>query len=218
MTPLTIFEKLHYLDQDITLWLNMHQPSGAIDSIMIFFSKIPVWFPLYAITIFFVFWKNGVVTGMEKKKHFTNAWASLIYVLLGMGLTLLLCDQTANLFKNGIERLRPCHDSYMLSNGLRILEGTGGYYGFFSGHASNAFGWAMVTSLIFRKKWYTIAIYVWAALLAISRIYVGKHYLGDILVGTVFGLFFGWLSYKICTLAIDFIKKKMSQKIQHANG
>ena len=203
-----MFERLHHLDQDITLWLNMHQPCVAIDYIMVFFSKIPVWFPLYAITIFFVFRNNRVTTGFEKKKHFNNAWASLIYVT-GMALCLLLCDQTANLFKDGIERLRPCHDSYMVSNGLRVLEGAGGFYGFFSGHASNAFGWAILTSLIFRKKWYTIAIYVWAALLAISRIYVGKHYLGDVLVGTVFGLFFGWLSYKVCSILISFIKKKI---------
>jgi membrane-associated phospholipid phosphatase len=35
---------------------------------------------------------------------------------------------------------------------------------------------------------------------AISRIFVGRHYLGDVLVGTIVGiasgLFFGWLSHK----------------------
>lgn len=206
-----MFERLHHLDQDITLWLNMHQPCVAIDYIMVFFSKIPVWFPLYAITIFFVFRNNGVNTGFEKKKHFNNAWASLIYVI-GMALCLLLCDQTANLFKDGIERLRPCHDSYMVSNGLRVLEGAGGFYGFFSGHASNAFGWAILTSLIFRKKWYSIAIFIWAAILSVSRIYVGKHFFGDVLVGTLFGLLFGWVSYKICTIAISLIKKKIIEK------
>lgn len=211
-----MFERLHHLDQDITLWLNMHQPCVAIDYIMVFFSKIPVWFPLYAITIFFVFWKNGVATGYEKKKYFNNAWASLIYVLLGMGLCLLLCDQTANLFKNGIERLRPCHDSYMISNGLRVLENPGGFYGFFSGHASNAFGWAMLTSLIFKKKWYSITIFLWASILSLSRIYVGKHFLGDIIVGMFFGMFFGWITYRLCDFAISLIKKKIIEKRQNA--
>lgn len=211
-----MFERLHHLDQDITLWLNMHQPFEAIDYIMVFFSKIPAWFPLYAITIFFVFWKNGVTTGYEKKKYFNNAWASLIYVLLGMGLCLLLCDQTANLFKNGIERLRPCHDSYMISNGLRVLENPGGFYGFFSGHASNAFGWAMLTSLIFKKKWYSITIFLWASILSLSRIYVGKHFLGDIIVGMFFGMFFGWITYRLCDFAISLIKKKIIEKRQNA--
>ena len=194
----------------------MHQPFEAIDYIMVFFSKIPAWFPLYAITIFFVFWKNGVTTGYEKKKYFNNAWASLIYVLLGMGLCLLLCDQTANLFKNGIERLRPCHDSYMISNGLRVLENPGGFYGFFSGHASNAFGWAMLTSLIFKKKWYSITIFLWASILSLSRIYVGKHFLGDIIVGMFFGMFFGWITYRLCDFAISLIKKKIIEKRQNA--
>lgn len=34
-----MFERLHHLDQDITLWLNMHQPCVAIDYIMVFFLK-----------------------------------------------------------------------------------------------------------------------------------------------------------------------------------
>ena len=39
-----------------------------------------------------------------------------------------------------------------------------------------------------------------AALVGISRIFVGKHYLGDVLVGTIvglaFGLAMGWLANK----------------------
>lgn len=205
-----MFDRLHQLDQDITLWLNMHQPSATIDSIMVFMSRIPVWIPLYLIVILWVFYDNGVRLGTERRRHFTNVWASVIYLLFGMGLTFLLCDQISNLFKDGIERLRPCHDSYMISNGLRILEARGGFYGFFSGHASNAFGWATVTSLIISRKWYTILIYIWAALVAISRIYVGKHFLGDILVGTLFGLAFGWIAYKICELLVNFITKRLT--------
>ena len=43
-------------------------------------------------------------------------------------------------------------------------------------------------------------MFTWAALVAISRIFVGKHYTGDVIVGTIVGiaagLFFGWLSHK----------------------
>lgn len=203
--------QLHHLDQDLTLWLNTHQPVEFIDSVMVFFSMIPVWIPLYVLVFFFVFRDNGVRTGFEERKHFNNIWASLIFLFLGAGLTFLLCDQTANAFKDGIERLRPCHDSYMTSNGLRILESKGGFYGFFSGHSSNAFGWAMVTSLIFRKRWYTILIFIWAAIVAISRIYVGKHYFGDILVGAFFGILFGWLCYQLCMFIINLITKRLQK-------
>ena len=47
-------------------------------------------------------------------------------------------------------------------------------------------------------KYYAWIMYTWAALVGISRIFVGKHYLGDVIVGTLVGilagLFFGWLS------------------------
>ena len=48
---------------------------------------------------------------------------------------------------------------------------------------------------------YAISMYAWATMVAISRIFVGKHYLGDVMVGIsvgiVVGLFFAWLARKI---------------------
>ena len=40
-------------------------------------------------------------------------------------------------------------------------------------------------------------LFSWAALVGISRIFVGKHFLGDVLVGTAVGLLFGWIIGKI---------------------
>lgn len=48
-------------------------------------------------------------------------------------------------------------------------------------------------------------IYSWATLVAISRIFVGKHFLGDVIVGTLVGLaigslvavFVAWISSRI---------------------
>lgn len=213
-----MIDRLHQWDQDLTLWINTHQPVGAIDSVMVFFSKIPVWIPLYLLVYLYIFYDNGVLTGLEKRKNFTNVWASLIYLVFGAGLTILLCDQTANLFKDGFERLRPCHDGYMVSNGLRILENKGGFYGFFSGHSANAFGWATVTSLIIRRKGYTWLIYIWAALVAVSRIYVGKHFLGDILVGAAFGILIGWLAYKVSEFLIKTIGKQIIKRQKARNN
>lgn len=81
----------------------------------------------------------------------------------------------------------------MIENGLHILE-KGGKYGFFSAHAANAFGLATSTFIglridnRIRYRGYGAWMFTWAALVGISRIFVGKHYLGDVLVGTLVGI------------------------------
>ena len=87
----------------------------------------------------------------------------------------------------------------MLANGLYLPGDAGGLYGFFSGHAANSFGFAASTLGIFRSderhsyKAYGWAIMIWAFLVSLSRIFLGRHFFGDILVGAVVGLLLGFL-------------------------
>ena len=60
-----------------------------------------------------------------------------------------------------------------------------------SSHAANAFGQGVLFSLVVRQtKWY---LWVFAAVVAISRVFVGVHYPGDVFVGAVIGGGYGWL-------------------------
>ena len=85
----------------------------------------------------------------------------------------------------------------MLFGGLHVLENRGSFFGFFSAHAANAFGLAMCSTVLFRYdknhsyKAFIIMIFTWAALLSLSRIFVGKHYFGDITVGAMIGCIYG---------------------------
>lgn len=70
-------------------------------------------------------------------------------------------------------------------------------YSFFSAHSSNSFSMAVFSLLYFKNKKYSYIITIWAALVAYSRIYVGKHYPVDVLCGIAFGIVMGFLCFKL---------------------
>ena len=73
----------------------------------------------------------------------------------------------------------------------------GGLYGFISSHAANAFGFATLMALIMRDKLFGWTIFFWAALAAYTRVYLGVHFISDIVPGAISGVFFGYLVYRL---------------------
>lgn len=182
------WQEVHQFDQHITLIINsLH--SGFTDPIMKTLSNIPVWIPMYVAIVAFLFIRLG--------------WKKALIVTISIALTFGFCDQFSNLIKNTVERIRPLHDSFMISNGIHVLEGGGGF-SFFSAHAANTFGLAVCSYIGFRNdkrlryRGYAAWIFFWAAVVSISRIFVGRHYLGDVIVGVIVGslagLAFGYLA------------------------
>ena len=114
----------------------------------------------------------------------------LRWLVLFSAVTLLLTDQiSSNLLKGLIERPRPCH----LLDEINLLVGCGGGFSMPSSHAANAFGQAALFAAAVRStRW---ALYTVAALVALSRVFVGVHYPGDILLGAALGCLLGWLVY-----------------------
>ena len=56
----------------------------------------------------------------------------------------------------------------------------------------------MYVVFLFRKRWLSVFIITWAVLNCYTRIYLGVHYPGDLIVGGIIGGFGGWL---FCTIA-----------------
>lgn len=184
------WQEIHRLDQDITLWINGFH-SEISDVVWTFFSNIPVWIPMYVLIIAFILRRLG--------------WRKGGIVVLSAILTVTFCSLFSHYMKELTERLRPLLDTYMLENSLHVLE-TGGKYTFFSAHSANAFGLATSTYWGLRmdnRKYdlYAIFMFTWATLVAVSRIFVGKHYMGDVLVGIcvgiVAGLLFAWIAREL---------------------
>lgn len=185
-----------HLDKSLFLFLNgLH--CAFLDPIMVFITGDFTWTPLYVVIIFFFFWKRD--------------WRWGLLALAAVLLTFALTDQlSVHLFKNTIQRLRPCHE-ISLSGMMRALENCGGQFSFISSHAANTFGLAAITSLIFAKRWYACSIFSWAAIVSYSRIYVGKHYPLDIICGAIFGILAGYCIWKLFQMADNKMYKSVNQ-------
>lgn len=206
----TTLEQLELLDKEATLAINTS--GGAFtDAVMPVFSQIKIWIPLYLIVLGIVIYRMG--------------WKAGLVVTLALVLNVVCADQLANVVKHAAARLRPCVDPWMTAHGVRVLEGGGGC-GFYSGHAANVFSFAMCSMLCLsfirsrkgamgresgknRKIFlgiYGSVIFLWAALVSISRVYCGKHFLGDITVGAFSGLITGSLLAIAAIMAVRHIK------------
>jgi undecaprenyl-diphosphatase len=189
-------EGLVQLDQQVTLWLNQHNPE-SLNGLWHLMSGVREWIPLYVFMMGVLIWRLG--------------WKKGLAVMFTLILGVVLTDQIANLCKNGTLRLRPCRDPWMIEHGVVCPDGIiGGHYSFFSGHASNAFGFATGTwaglQLNDREHnygLYGLVIMIWAALMSVSRVMLAAHYLGDVLVGSLFGMVLGFtLAYAMHKLLV----------------
>ena len=76
-----------------------------------------------------------------------------------------------------------------------------------SSHAANSLGQAFLFSLTIPRLKYHL--YVIAGIIAISRVFVGVHYPGDVLVGAMVGAVCGWL---MAVLFDQFEKRFLEEK------
>lgn len=174
-------EKILVYERDLFFMLN-GSDSPFLDRFMWLYSGKAVWLPL----AFFI-----LVVLLYKKK-----WRESILILLAIVLVITFCDQFAShVCKPIFTRFRPTHHPDFMDQVKTVFDYRGGRYGFISSHAANAFGFATFMSLLFRYRLFTWTIFFWAALTAYTRVYLGVHFISDIVPGAIAGVFFGWLVY-----------------------
>ncbi len=191
-----MLEYLNQLDQRLFVWVNQEYAFDWLDVPMIWLSSTWLFVPLYI-------W--GVYRLIRKWNK--QSWIPIALLLLAFGLADSI---STRVLKDNTHRLRPCFDTE-LSASVRLPDGLpGSKYGFVSSHSANAFAvYPLLMLFVFSSKsspenmnkrywqWnnqqklgYWI-MFIIACFVAYSRVYLGRHYVGDVLGGAILGLLIG---------------------------
>jgi undecaprenyl-diphosphatase len=187
---LNLIDYLDKLDRDILLFINSKN-SPFWDDFMIKVSDKFFWIFFYVLIIAFLVWKF-------KKQA--------LIIIPCIVISVVISDIFASwIMKPLVGRLRPCWNEE-IKGMLNLIDGCGGSFGFISSHAANHFAMSMFLVLILHKqiKWVYL-LFIWAAMVSYSRIYLGAHYPGDVIGGAIAGTIIAWIIYLLYS---RFIKNK----------
>ena len=176
------FQQIIDFDKQLLLMLNGSE-SLFLDAMVLTLTNAWTWVPLY-ISLLIIVIKNS------------ESAMKVLLIMASAGLCVLLAgtiDDT--IVKPLVGRWRPTRDPEI---GLLvdIVDGyRGGNYGFFSAHAANTFSISIFFCWLVRSRLLSIALVLWSFTNCWTRLYLGVHFPGDILVGLCWGAIVGTSVY-----------------------
>ena len=191
-------ESIQQFDEWLFLLINNKWGNTFFDVIMPPVRDKFFWIPLYAIIAIWLTYKFK--------------WKGITLILL-LGANFALSDQLSSaVVKPAVGRIRPCNDPQFQSSVTLRIEKCGAGKSFTSSHATNTFAFAVLLSLLLRKKYPKIVApaLFWATLVSYAQIYVGVHYPIDILAGALLGSLISIILHKI---AVRFVLPKYGPEL-----
>lgn len=176
-TQATRMNALHTLDVDLFHWINSAHVSPALDQLMLFLSGRVPWL---VVGVGLLLW-----AAVRRNGH-------ILRFCLLIGIAIGLSDALSyQLLKPAFARERPC---YQLEDVRLVQERCGSDYGFPSNHAANSMATAVAAMLWLRRR-LALGLVFLAIAIGWSRVYLGVHFPGDVLMGYVVGACCGVLIY-----------------------
>ncbi len=170
--------------------------SPFLDEFMWIVSGKLTWVPFYILLVALYIRKSNLLRGG-------------MFLLCAI-VTVALADQVSvKMFKEVFERYRPSHHA-LLTDKLHFYKFEngefykGGQFGFVSSHAANFFAVVSFAYLALKQYYRNIFIplILCASIVGYSRIYLGVHYLSDVVVGALLGIILAWIVYRFLFIVI----------------
>jgi len=185
---------LYSIDLAVFYFINHNIANPIFDRFFVFITDVNHWYIAYMILLGLAFVKGGRIGKIAA---------------IGALLLITVSDQLSSFFiKHWVARIRPCN---ALLDARKLIECSGSY-SFPSSHAVNNFAAAVFFYRIYPDlKW---VLFISAFLVALSRVYVGRHYPSDIVGGAIIGSALGYL-FAYGALRLDsYIKERYNKTIR----
>ncbi len=181
-------EWLYHIDLNLFFFCNRTIANPVLDALMPFLTDVRNWFSAYLLGAILL-----LIFGKREGR----------IALLLLVVTIVVSDQVSSgLIKHWVARVRPCD----ALEGVRLLTGKTGGFSFPSSHAVNNF--AIAAAFAWSYPRFGWIFYLFAFLVAFSRIYLGLHYPSDMLGGATIGIGIG--------LGISWLADRTIRKERHA--
>jgi len=158
------------VDINLIKWIHQYFSNTLFDIFMPFITNKKNWTLPIILLIFLL----GFFSGPKGK-------IALAVLIISLSFTDAICAQ---ILKPFFERIRPSH---LNLEEVNLLTSKGGKWSMPSNHAANMFSLATVLSYFYKK--YKPLLFLLAILISFSRVYVGVHFPGDVIVGGFIGFF-----------------------------
>lgn len=177
--------KTHLSETDIcVLRLIHHNRIKALDDFLYIISYSTTFVSISILII--ILYQSSKSRSDEIKKKFFKLLAVFVFsAIVSLGL------------KHSIVRERP----FVNYTDIQKLSEAGNS-SFPSGHTIEAFAIALAVSHLFPKRKYIISVFLWAQLIAYSRMALGVHYPFDVLAGLLTGVVVSYITLKAFDLQL----------------